>query len=95
MKFAEIIDRLNNGELFTRKKWEDRMLIAKQIPQEIPANVVPRMTSLPDAAKERLLGIHYHDQVLIIAMPKEEGAALATSYTPLWEDIFADDWVEA
>lgn len=95
MKFAEIIERLNKGELFTRKKWEERMLIVKQIPQEIPADIVPRMTSLPDAAKERFLGIGYRDQVLIVTMPREEGAALATSYIPSWEDIFADDWIEA
>ena len=89
MKFSEIIDRLNEGEAFSRYSspaWAGKFIV-KQIPQTVPAEVVPRMTSLPDRAKAVIgtIGdgsISYHDQV----------KSHATSYIPTWEDIFADDW---
>lgn len=98
MKFAEIIERLKNGETFTRVSWEGNKYIACQIPQVISKDIVPKMTSLPDDAKRILStvgsgAISYHDQVLIINNEdKPDVAATATSYVPTWEDIFADDW---
>ena len=53
MKFSEIIDRLNEGKAvarFSSPAWAGKFIV-KQIPQTIPAEVVPRMTSLPDHAK--------------------------------------------
>lgn len=98
MKFAEIIERLKNGETFTRVSWEGNKYIACQIPQVISKYIVPKMTSLPDNAKRILTtvgsgAISYHDQVLIINnVDLPYVAATATSYVPTWEDIFADDW---
>lgn len=99
MKFAEIIERLKNGETFTRVSWEGNKYIACQIPQVISKDIVPKMTSLPDYAK-RLLSIvgsgaiSYHDQVLIINNVDDSSiAATATSFVPTWEDIFASDWI--
>ena len=49
MKFSEIIDRLNEGKAvarFSSPAWAGKFIV-KQIPQTIPAEVVPRMTSLP------------------------------------------------
>ena len=73
MKFSEIIDRLNKGETFRRcssPTWAGKFIV-KQIPQTVPAEVVPRMTSLPDHAKAFIgtMGdgsISYHDQVLLV-----------------------------
>ena len=99
MKFSEIIDRLNEGEAFSRYSspaWAGKFIV-KQIPQTVPAEVVPRMTSLPDRAKAVIgtIGdgrISYHDQVLIIEVNDDCSKSHATSYIPTWEDIFADDW---
>lgn len=93
MKFAEIIDRLDNGELCFREAWNNKFIV-KQIPQTVPAEVVPRMSSLPEAAKRSLAdagdgSISYHDQVLIVEFG---GRTTATSYVPSWEDIFSADW---
>ena len=103
MKFSEAIEALQKGGLATRysspaffgKK------IVKQIPQTVPADVVPKMTSLPDGIKAEIgtCGlesdtkgtISYHDQVLIVTIRDDEPVT-ATSYTPTWEDIFAEDW---
>lgn len=93
MKFAEIIDRLDNGALCFREAWGSKFIV-KQIPQTVPAEVVPRMSSLPEAARRSLAdagdgSISYHDQVLIVDL---NDRTTATSYTPTWEDIFATDW---
>ena len=99
MKFSEIIDRFNEGKAvarFSSPAWAGKFIV-KQIPQTIPAEVVPRMTSLPDHAKA-VIGtrgdgsISYHDQVLIIEANDDCSKSYATSYIPTWEDIFADDW---
>lgn len=95
MKFSEIIDRLNVGEAFTREAWEGDAIIIKQIPQIVPAEIVPRMTSLPESAKEHIPtfsngSIVYYDQVLIVKAGCT--AAAATYYIPTWTDIFAEDW---
>lgn len=99
MKFSEIIDRLNKGETFRRcssPTWAGKFIV-KQIPQTVPAEVVPRMTSLPDHAKAFIgtMGdgsISYHDQVLLVEANDNCPKPHATYYIPTWEDIFADAW---
>lgn len=107
MKFSEVIEALQKGSVCTREAWDEeakrsascsyyQKYIVRQIPQEIASDIVPKMTSLPDAAKDLIDAsgnrtIRYHDQVLCInAGPNF--SSNATSYTPTWEDIFADDW---
>lgn len=93
MKFSEIIERLNNGETCARESWPGGTFIVKQIPQTITAEIIPRMTSLPDQAKKILCGtLSYHDQVLLVKAGNYGKEAHATYYIPSWEDIFADDW---
>lgn len=105
MKFSEIIDGLINGRPFTRqtKSWWGKFIV-RQVPQLVPASVVPKMTSLPDSVKPRIStvgrdaekvgSIQFHDQVLIVTC-NDSADTSATSYVPTWEDIFSDDWVEA
>ncbi len=93
MKFSEIIEPLNKGELLAREAWAGGMCIVKQIPQTVSADIVPRMTSLPEQAKKMLSGsLSYHDQVLLMKIANYGKEASATYYTPSWEDIFAEDW---
>ena len=98
MKFKEILDRLQSGETFARASWDGNKYIVRQIPQVVPKEIVPKMTSLPDDAKRILStvgsgAISYHDQVLIINnIDRPDVDATATYYVPTWEDIFAEDW---
>lgn len=104
MKFSEILEGLKEGRCATRYQSDAfrGKMIVMQIPQTVPATVVPKMTSLPDDAKMRIgtIGlqdethgtIQYHDQVLIVTCNDHERVS-ATSYTPTWEDIFAEDWM--
>jgi len=102
MKFAEIIDGLKEGIAYRRYNkaefWDK--VIVMQIPQTVPEEVVPKMTSLPESVKKAVgrVGcggtITYHDQVLVMTMNGNKPVS-ATSYVPSWEDIFADDWEQA
>lgn len=92
MKFSEILEPLRSGVTVRRIAWAEKWIV-RQIPQRIQAEVIPKMTSLPDSAKALCeTGIAYHDQVLLIEDARRE-VLEATSYTPTWADLFADDWV--
>jgi hypothetical protein len=98
MKFSEIIDGLKEGHIYQCNEWDGNKVIMMQIPAVIPADVVPKMTSVQPALKQYLStvgsgAISYHDQVLIVNMVDDASVdAQATYYIPTWEDIFADDW---
>lgn len=93
MKFSEIIEPLNKGELLAREAWAGGTCIVKQIPQTVAAEFVPRMNSLPTEAKKALTGeLTYHDQVLQLRIGNYGKKTNATYYIPSWEDIFAEDW---
>ncbi|MBQ5979388.1 MAG: hypothetical protein IJL58_05160 [Bacteroidales bacterium] len=105
MKFSEILDGLKEGRPYTRSNdaWWGKFIV-KQIPQVVPKEVVPKMTSLPDVIKpmistvgndpEKIGSISFHDQVLIITC-NDYADTSATSYIPTWEDLFAEDWIYA
>lgn len=99
MKFAEVIEGLKEGQVYTRPGSAvlNGKFITMQIPADIPTDVIPQMKSLNDHAKA-ILGtvgdcqIHYRNQVLLVN--KADGEPnIATYYVPTWEDIFADDWM--
>ena len=93
MKFSQMIERLNEGELLAREAWAGGTCIVIEFPLSVAAEVVPRMTSLPREAKKALTGtLTYHDQVLLLRIGNFGKEASATYYIPSWEDIFAEDW---
>ncbi len=105
MKFSEILPALKAGHPVRRTSWHSPgRFIVRQLPQTVPADVVPKMTSLPEHVKA-IIGtvglenehkgcITYHDQVLIIVSDDYHDTT-ATSYVPTWEDLFAEDWATA
>lgn len=97
MKFAEVIEGLKLGHIYTNKKMKARnQCLACHINQTVPAEVVPRMNSIHQTLKRLLTesSITFHDQVLLLEWDREHGGDyLATSYTPTWEEIFAEDWI--
>ena len=105
MKFSEILPYMKAGGTVRRASWSNPgRVIVRQLPQTGPADVVPKMTSLPEHAKA-IIGtvgldnehkgcITYHDQVLIVVSDDYHDTT-ATSYVPTWEDIFAEDWMSA
>lgn len=93
LTFGLAIEALKSGFCISRKGWhKEGMFVCKQIPSEIPSDIVPKIQSLPNTAKEILLasqtpmGVKYRNQLLIISNK------IADSWNPSSTDIFAEDW---
>lgn len=95
MKFSEVLEALRNGERIVNADLSAKgAYIVRQVPQTVPTEVIPNMTSLPESAKEtaKYGPIEFHDQVLLCVWDNDTGKTRATGYTPSWEDIFREDW---
>lgn len=92
MNFGQAIEALKEGKLVHRSGWNGKgMFIVKQIPAVIGTDIIPKMQSLPQSAKDLMLergqAISYTNQMLIV---NSEGRA--DSWVPSSSDCFAEDW---
>lgn len=53
LNFGEAIHALNEGKMVARQGW-DNLFVFKQVPSMVDKDIVPKMTSLPDAVKKNL-----------------------------------------
>lgn len=96
LSFGEALQALEAGKCVRRESWIGDKFITKQIDSDINAEIVPKMQSLPDSAKE-LIGktadkdIHYRNQCLLIK--QFPSSSVATNYVPDWNDMFSKDWM--
>lgn len=93
LNFGEVIEILKQGGLVRRKGWNGKgLFVIKQVPAHIGSDVIPRMQSLPQSAKDRILKgkgfVDYTSQCLIY----NENTGRADSWVPSVSDIFAEDW---
>lgn len=96
LSFGEALQALEAGKCIRRESWIGDKFVVKQIDSDINAEIVPKMQSLPDSAKELINkthreDIHYRNQCLMIVQDTE--TSVATNYVPDWNDMFAKDWV--
>lgn len=93
VNFGGAIDLLKAGLAVRRKGWNGKgLFIVKQVPSHITGDIIPKMQSLPQIAKDILMkrenpNIDYTNQMLII---NPDGRA--DSWLPTSSDVFADDW---
>lgn len=92
MNFGLAIEALKEGKLVARDGWNGKnMFIMKQIPAEIGIDIIPKMQSVQQSAKDILISrgtpLKYENQMLII---KQDGTA--DSWVASSSDIFAEDW---
>lgn len=93
VNFGGAIDLLKAGLAVRRKGWNGKgLFIVKQVPSHITGDIIPKMQSLPQIAKDILMKrenhhIDYTNQMLII---NPDGRA--DSWVPSSSDVFADDW---
>lgn len=98
MKFGEALEFLKEGYPVYRESWDGYTFIIKQVNSNINKDTVPKMQSLPDAAKTLVLKsgdgtIAYRQQCLkVYTRNQENDGVMATNYIPDWLDIFAEDW---
>lgn len=93
MSFGDAIEALRFGFAIRRAGWNGKgLFVIKQVPAHITENIIPKMQSLPESAKELILKgkgfIDYTNQCLIY----NENTGTADSWTPSISDVFACDW---
>lgn len=93
--FGEAIRLLKEGRCVARRGWNKAgLFVCKQVPATIGKEVIPKMQSLPDVAKELILqgtgSVSYANQCLLY----DTGSGVANSWVPSSSDMFAEDWVE-
>ncbi len=93
LSFEQILPLLKEGYAVRRAGWNGKgLMVFKQVPARISAEVIPNMQSLPDEAKRLVLAhgdhIDYVSQCLIFNPAFGE----ANSWAPSISDIFANDW---
>ena len=93
MNFGKAIEALKAGSAIRRSGWNDKgLFVVKQVPSHITGDIIPKMQSLPQSAKDILMSrenphIDYTNQMLII---NPDGRA--DSWVPSVSDVFAEDW---
>jgi hypothetical protein len=98
MNFGEAIEALKQGKMVRRSVHGRHNFIFRQVPSEIPAHVVPGMTSLPETVKGEFIrrfndhsvqpySIRYENQLAFV-----DGENRITGYAPSIADVMADDW---
>ena len=91
--FGTAIKFMKAGGAIRRSGWNGRgLFVVKQIPAHITGDIIPKMQSLPQSAKDILMKrenphIDYTNQMLII---HPDGKA--DSWVPSSSDVFANDW---
>ena len=93
MSFGIAIQALKFGLAIRRKGWNGKgLFVVKQIPAHIGSDVIPKMQSLPQSAKDLILSgkgfVDYTSQCLIY----NENTGRADSWVPSISDVFAEDW---
>ncbi len=93
MNFGMAIMALKAGYPIHRSSWNGKdLMVFKQVPAHIESDIIPKMQSLPQSAKDRIMKgkgfIDYTSQCLIY----NENTGRADSWVPSISDVFADDW---
>lgn len=93
MGFGDAIEVLKQGGSIRRTGWNGKgLMVFKQVPAHIESDIIPKMQSLPQSAKELILKgkgfIDYTNQCLIY----NENTGRADSWVPSISDVFAEDF---
>ena len=93
LAFGDAVKLLKRGHALRRSGWNGKNLfVIKQVPAHIESDIIPRMQSLPQSAKDLILNgkgfIDYTSQCLIY----NGNTGRADSWVPSISDVFADDW---
>jgi hypothetical protein len=100
LSFGKAIEALKQGKRVQRKGWNGKgLFIFMQVPSEVPMDIVPKMTSLPQAVKDEFedrkhrgentpTTIKYQNQIALVKPDNE-----INGWSPSTEDALAEDWI--
>lgn len=93
MSFGIAVEALKFGLAIRRQGWNGRgLFVVKQVPSHIGGDIIPKMQSLPQPAKDLIMKgkgfVDYTSQCLIY----NENTGRADSWVPSISDVFAEDW---
>lgn len=92
MKFSEVQEALAQGAMIFRTGWNGKgMFVYKQVPSKCSVEVIHKMTSLPESAREYYIEkgepIKFGSQMCIVGPDN-----VINSWVPSSSDLFANDW---
>ena len=93
LPFGTALNLLRAGFCVRRRGWNGKgLFVVKQVPAHITEEIIPKMQSLPQSAKDIIMArenkyIDYTNQMLIV---NPDGRA--DSWVPSSSDVFAEDW---
>lgn len=91
--FGEALRALKGGCCVARNGWNGKgRFVCRQVPSHVDENVIPRMSSLPQSAKNLVMSrdnksLDYSNQMIIV---HPDGKV--DSWVPSVSDVFAEDW---
>jgi hypothetical protein len=90
--FGQAVEAMKQGQLVSRDGWNGKgLMVFMQVPSEVPADIIPRMTSLPPAAKavalERQAPLRYSNQMALLNPDNT-----VQGWAPSSSDTLATDW---
>lgn len=93
MSFSEALFLIKRGFCVRRRGWNGPgLFVFRQKPATVPADIVPKMTSLYDEAKEQILAVQDHIDYTAQMLIFNTNNGRADSWVPSSADLFADDW---
>ena len=100
VNFGCAIDLLKVGFAVRRKGWNGKgLFIVKQVPSHIGGDIIPKMQSLPQSAKDILMSrenphIDYTNQMLIINTIKEKLNNGTMKFVPFTHVLFKNGYYD-
>lgn len=90
--FGQAVDALHQGKMVSREGWNGKdLFVFRQVPSEVPEQIIPKMTSLPEAVKTKVvsrnLPLRYQNQLAIVYPDNN-----VHGWTPSPSDALANDW---
>lgn len=92
--FAEAVSALKEGKVVSRYGWNGKgMMVFRQVPAEISADIIPKMQSLPQKVKDLLAergaqSISYDNQLALLTAENR-----INGWAPSVSDTLAEDWI--
>jgi hypothetical protein len=96
VSFSKAVEALKEGKLIARPQHlKNGAFIFMQVASNVPANVVPKMQSVPQAAKDVFAKRDaelFYDNQLALATPLANHSFTIVGYSPSPTDTLANDW---